>query len=94
MKGMIWDGSVVPIYSVDVHIANHRCINFWLPCWVSVAQNWTVHGLYWGSHRLHQPDVFINSIKEPLSWLAKGAIKVNISHTFTLQEVRLKLVAL
>lgn len=50
-------------------------------------QNWTVHGLYWGSHRIHRPHVLEDSLKELLSWLADGLITVKISHTFSLREV-------
>ena len=52
-----------------------------------VIQNWTVHGLYWGSHRMHQPGVLEDSVKEPLSWLSRGLIKIHISHSYNLSEV-------
>lgn len=53
-----------------------------------VLQNWTVHGLYWGSYAIHRPHVLEDSLKELLSWLARGLITIKISHTFSLSEVR------
>uniref|UniRef100_A0A3Q7FP34 Uncharacterized protein n=1 Tax=Solanum lycopersicum TaxID=4081 RepID=A0A3Q7FP34_SOLLC len=49
-------------------------------------KNWTIHGLYWGSYKIHQPNVLGDSLKELLAWLSKGLITVNISHTFSLTE--------
>uniref|UniRef100_A0A3Q7GBC6 Uncharacterized protein n=1 Tax=Solanum lycopersicum TaxID=4081 RepID=A0A3Q7GBC6_SOLLC len=51
-------------------------------------QNWKIHGLYWGSYKIHQPNVLRDSLKELLAWLSRGLITVNISHTFSLTEVR------
>lgn len=53
-----------------------------------VIQNWTVHGLYWGSYRIHRPGVLEDSMKELLSWLARGLIEIHISHSYNLSEVR------
>jgi hypothetical protein len=50
-------------------------------------QNWTIHGLYWGSYLTHRPAVLIDSLNELLSWLSKGLITVQISHTYRLPEV-------
>jgi hypothetical protein len=51
-------------------------------------QNWTVHGLYWGSYKIHRPVVLEDSIRELLSWVAKGRITIHISHTYSLSEVQ------
>lgn len=51
-------------------------------------QNWTVHGLYWGSYKIHRPGVLDESIKELLSWVARGLISIRISHAYRLPEVR------
>ncbi|MCD7461833.1 hypothetical protein HAX54_047206 [Datura stramonium] len=59
-----------------------------------VFQNWTIHGLYWGSHKIHQPNVLGDSLEELLSWLSKGLITINISHTFSLAEAHLAFTAL
>lgn len=57
-------------------------------------QNWTVHGLYWGSHRIHRPRVLEDSLKELLSWLADGVLTVKISHTYSLPRANLAFAAL
>lgn len=72
-------------------------INCWNPCsslgydlsyLKSIWQNWTVHGLYWGSYKIHRPGVLEDSLKELLSWLARGLISIHISHSYRLSEVR------
>ncbi|KAK3135906.1 hypothetical protein QOZ80_5BG0425040 [Eleusine coracana subsp. coracana] len=61
---------------------------------VALVKNWTIHGLYWGSHLVHQPAVLIDSLNELLSWLSKGLINVQISHTHRLCEAHLAFAAL
>ncbi|KAF5200154.1 Groes-like zinc-binding alcohol dehydrogenase family protein, partial [Thalictrum thalictroides] len=56
--------------------------------------NWTIHGLYWGSYKINQPDVLEDSLKELLSWLARGLITLNISHTYRLSEANLAFAAI
>ncbi|GLJ44914.1 hypothetical protein SUGI_0945610 [Cryptomeria japonica] len=64
-----------------------------IPANIALIKNWTVHGLYWGSYRIHQPEVYGNSIQESLTWLAKGLIRINISHTYRLSEANLAFAA-
>ncbi|KAJ8537166.1 hypothetical protein K7X08_035567 [Anisodus acutangulus] len=45
-------------------------------------------------HMIHQPNVLGDSLKELLSWLSKGLITINISHTFSLAEAHLAFTAL
>ncbi|KAL6620016.1 hypothetical protein ACP70R_031917 [Stipagrostis hirtigluma subsp. patula] len=61
---------------------------------VALIKNWTVHGLYWGSYLIHRPAVLIDSLNELFSWLSKGLIKVQISHTYRLAEAHLAFAAL
>ncbi|EYU35178.1 hypothetical protein ABFS82_06G121300 [Erythranthe guttata] len=65
-----------------------------IPANIALVKNWTVHGLYWGSHAIHRPHVLEDSLLELLSWLAKGLITINISHTFSLSEANLAFGAL
>ncbi|KAE8668505.1 Alpha/beta-Hydrolases superfamily protein isoform 1 [Hibiscus syriacus] len=51
-----------------------------------MSLNWTVHGLYWGSYRIHRPAVLEDSIRELLSWMQKGLITIHVSHTYSLSE--------
>ncbi|KAL5569684.1 hypothetical protein UlMin_026259 [Ulmus minor] len=60
-----------------------------IPANIALVKNWTVHGLYWGSYRIHRPDVLEDSIKELLSWVVKGWIKIHISHAYSLSEASL-----
>lgn len=59
-----------------------------IPVNIALVKNWTIHGLYWGSYKINQPGVLEDSLKELLSWLAKGLITIRISHTYSLSEVR------
>ncbi|KAM0953839.1 putative NADPH:quinone reductase [Dioscorea sansibarensis] len=65
-----------------------------IPANIALVKNWTVHGLYWGSHKIHQPHVLEDSLKELLSWLSKGLIKVHISHKYSLHEANLAFAAI
>ncbi|KAK9283088.1 hypothetical protein L1049_011318 [Liquidambar formosana] len=60
-----------------------------IPANIALVKNWTVHGLYWGSYKIHQPGVLEDSLRELLSWLARGLITIHISHTFSLSEADL-----
>jgi NADPH:quinone reductase-like Zn-dependent oxidoreductase len=48
------------------------------------VKNTTVHGLFWGSYVQHQPSVLRSSMDDIMGWLASGAIKPHVSHTFPL----------
>ncbi|XP_057475170.1 uncharacterized protein LOC130763296 [Actinidia eriantha] len=65
-----------------------------IPANIALVKNWTVHGLYWGSYKIHRPAVLEDSMKELLSWLTKGLITVNISHTYSPSEANLAFSAL
>ncbi|KAJ4788287.1 Quinone oxidoreductase-like protein 2 [Rhynchospora pubera] len=65
-----------------------------IPANIALVKNWTVHGLYWGSHKIHQPHVLNDSLNELLQWLSKGLISVNISHSYPLSKANLAFAAL
>lgn len=65
-----------------------------IPANIALVKNWTVHGLYWGSYRIHRPAVLEDSLQELMSWLSRGLISINISHTFSLSEANLAFSAL
>ncbi|PIA59691.1 hypothetical protein AQUCO_00400528v1 [Aquilegia coerulea] len=65
-----------------------------VPVNIALVKNWTIHGLYWGSYKIHKPDVLEDSLKELLSWLARGLITLNISHTYRLSEANLAFAAI
>ncbi|KAF8394789.1 hypothetical protein HHK36_018725 [Tetracentron sinense] len=60
-----------------------------IPANIALVKNWTIHGLYWGSYKINQPGVLEDSVKELLSWLARGLITIHISHTYSLPEANL-----
>ncbi|KAA8533950.1 hypothetical protein F0562_031467 [Nyssa sinensis] len=60
-----------------------------IPANIALVKNWTIHGLYWGSYKIHRPGVLEDSLKELLSWLMRGLITVHISHTYSLPEANL-----
>ncbi|XP_047341652.1 quinone oxidoreductase-like protein 2 homolog [Impatiens glandulifera] len=65
-----------------------------IPANIALVKNWTIHGLYWGSYKIHQPGVLEDSLKELLSWLASGKISINISHAYSLKEANLAFAAI
>lgn len=60
-----------------------------IPANIALVKNWTVHGLYWGSYRIHRPGVLEDSVRELLSWMARGLITIHISHTYSMSEASL-----
>ncbi|GJW29915.1 quinone oxidoreductase-like protein 2, partial [Tanacetum coccineum] len=60
-----------------------------IPANIALVKNWTIHGLYWGSYLVNNPTVLEDSLKELLSWLARGLITIYISHTYKVQEAHL-----
>ncbi|XP_059456700.1 uncharacterized protein LOC132186700 [Corylus avellana] len=60
-----------------------------IPANIALVKNWTVHGLYWGSYRIHRPGVLEDSVRELLSWMARGFITIHISHTYSMSEASL-----
>ncbi|XP_030932062.1 quinone oxidoreductase-like protein 2 homolog [Quercus lobata] len=60
-----------------------------IPANIALVKNWTVHGLYWGSYKIHRPRVLEDSVRELLSWMARGLITIHISHTYNLSEANL-----
>ncbi|CAI0459270.1 unnamed protein product [Linum tenue] len=65
-----------------------------IPANIALVKNWTIHGLYWGSYKIHRPSVLEDSLKELLSWMAQGLITIHISHTYSLSEASLAFAAI
>ncbi|PKA58608.1 Quinone oxidoreductase-like protein [Apostasia shenzhenica] len=65
-----------------------------IPANIALVKNWTVHGLYWGSHKVHQPEILEDSLSELLSWLSMGLITVHISHSFSLSQANVAFAAI
>ncbi|XP_051121807.1 uncharacterized protein LOC127245132 [Andrographis paniculata] len=65
-----------------------------IPANIALVKNWTIHGLYWGSYKIHRPKILEDSLKELLLWLATGVISIKISHTFNLSQANLAFGAL
>ncbi|KAJ3676642.1 hypothetical protein LUZ60_004054 [Juncus effusus] len=65
-----------------------------IPANIALVKNWTVHGLYWGSYKIHKPHVLNDSLNELLQWLSKGMISVNVSHSYPLSKANLAFEAL
>ncbi|KAM0042983.1 putative NADPH:quinone reductase [Helianthus debilis subsp. tardiflorus] len=60
-----------------------------IPVNIALVKNWTIHGLYWGSYKWNNPSILEDSLKELLSWLARGLITINISRSYKLQQANL-----
>ncbi|KAL2897993.1 Quinone oxidoreductase-like protein 2-like protein [Bienertia sinuspersici] len=61
---------------------------------INVLLNWTIHGLYWGSYRIHCPSILEYSLQELLLWLARRKISIQISHIYSLSEANLAFAAI
>lgn len=82
MKVLSWGGNILVIGFASGEVPV-------IPANIALVKNWTVHGLYWGSYRIHRPAVLEDSLKELLSWVARGLITIRISHTYRLPEANL-----
>ncbi|KAB1217559.1 hypothetical protein CJ030_MR3G002706 [Morella rubra] len=60
-----------------------------IPANITLVKNWTVHGLYWGSYKMHRPAVLEDSLRELLSWMARGLVTIHVSHAYSLSEASL-----
>ncbi|KAJ4836142.1 hypothetical protein Tsubulata_051150 [Turnera subulata] len=60
-----------------------------IPANIALVKNWTVHGFYWGRYPLLEGSLSYDSVKELLSWVARGLITIHISHTYRLSEASL-----
>ncbi|XP_062157497.1 uncharacterized protein LOC133865043 [Alnus glutinosa] len=60
-----------------------------IPANIALVKNWTVHGLYWGSYKIHRPGVLEDSVRELLSWMSRGLITIHISHSYSMSEASL-----
>ncbi|GJX60158.1 quinone oxidoreductase-like protein 2 [Tanacetum coccineum] len=80
MKLLAWGAQILVIgfASGDVPL---------IPANIALVKNWTIHGFYLGGSEAVKPGVTEESTNELLSWLARGLFKVNISHSYKLQEV-------
>ncbi|KAF2319314.1 hypothetical protein P3X46_025894 [Hevea brasiliensis] len=65
-----------------------------IPANIALVKNWTIHGLYWGSHRTHRPGFLEDSFGELLSWMEKGLITIHISHIYSMSEASLAFCAI
>ncbi|KAJ4850023.1 hypothetical protein Tsubulata_014058 [Turnera subulata] len=65
-----------------------------IPVNLALVKNWTIHGLYWGSYKIHRPGVTEESMEELFSWLKRGLISIHISHTYSLSEANLAFAAI
>ncbi|GJS78816.1 quinone oxidoreductase-like protein 2 [Tanacetum coccineum] len=80
MKLLAWGAQILVIgfASGDVPL---------IPANIALVKNWTIHGFYLRNFEAVKPGVTEESTNELLSWLARGLFKVNISHSYKLQEV-------
>ena len=57
-----------------------------VPANILLVKNISVHGFYWGAHRILEPGLISKSFDELLSWYDAGELKPHISHTFDLAD--------
>jgi NADPH2:quinone reductase len=57
-----------------------------IPANILLVKNITVHGFYWGAHRILAPVMVSKSFDDLLSWYGAGNLKPHISHIFDLAD--------
>jgi hypothetical protein len=51
-----------------------------VPANILLVKNTTLHGTFWGSYMQHQPALVDEGMRQVLSWIGEGRIKLEISH--------------
>ncbi|GBL03221.1 NADPH:quinone oxidoreductase family protein [Glaciecola sp. KUL10] len=56
------------------------------PVNLSLVKGYSVVGVFWGSFTQHQPQDFMDNMKELVTWYMQGKVKVNIDKSFALKD--------
>ena len=57
-----------------------------IPANILLVKNISVHGFYWGAHRVLETEMISKSFDDLLSWYDAGDLKPHISHIFNLPD--------
>jgi len=57
-----------------------------IPANILLVKNISMHGFYWGAHRILDPVMISKSFDDLLSWYDTGDLKPHISHIFDLAD--------
>lgn len=57
-----------------------------IPANIALVKNITIHGLYWGAHRVKDPVLYRKSLEKVAKLYAGGDIFVNVSHKYSLEQ--------
>jgi NADPH2:quinone reductase len=76
---MAWNGRLLIIGFAGGEIPE-------FPVNLSLVKGYSVVGVFWGSFTQHQPQDFMDNMKELVTWYMQGKVKVNIDKSFALKD--------
>ena len=79
LRAIAWNGRIVVIGFASGTIPQ-------IPANILLVKHVGVLGFYWGSYKVHCPEMLTASIDEMLGWFNDGALKPRVSMTFDLSE--------
>ncbi|KAK9820930.1 hypothetical protein WJX74_009349 [Apatococcus lobatus] len=79
MKCVKWGAHIMPIGFASGSIPI-------IPANIALVKNLTIHGVYWGSHLQHNPQLLRDSLQELVQWLADGRLQIHVSHRYSLEQ--------
>lgn len=82
-KNLKWGGQVLLVGFASGKMPS-------IPPNIALVKNLTIHGIYWGAHMKHDPGAFRQSLESVVDLYSggDGAIYVNVSHKFSLEQAQ------
>lgn len=65
-----------------------------VPANLLLVKNTTLHGIFWGSYMQHDYRPLAGGMREVLSWLGEGRLRLEVSHRYPLDQVPQAMAAL
>jgi NADPH2:quinone reductase len=59
-----------------------------IPANILLVKNIAVHGMYWGAHRKHRPEMMPGQFADLFRWYEEGKLKPHVSHRVPLTEAK------
>lgn len=78
-RAMAWEGRLLVIGFAGGEIPK-------FPVNLSLVKGFSVVGVFWGSFVAHQPEVFIQNMRELIAWHQQGTVSVVIDQKFELKD--------
>ncbi|HXY98838.1 MAG TPA: NADPH:quinone oxidoreductase family protein [Stellaceae bacterium] len=79
LRSVAWEGRLIVIGFAGGRVSQ-------IPANLVLVKNIDIIGFFWGSYRLHKPELMAQSYEQLFRWFAEGKLKPHISHRLPLAE--------